>query len=76
MWYSTRTVHANFLESTLILYVYFRLAENRSRNLSVPTFSTDLDQEDLDESVTDYMNAEKCFEAFSRQRSMEDLLNI
>lgn len=55
---------------------FSQLAENRSRNLSIPTFSTNLEQEDLDESVTNYMNAEKCFEAFSRQRSMEDLLNI
>ena len=55
-----------------------RLAENRSRNLSLPVFSTDLnqDEDDLDDSITDYMNGDKCYEAFSRQRSMEDLLNI
>lgn len=57
---------------------FSQLAENRSRNFSLPVFSTDLNQEDddLEASITDYMNPEKCYEAFSRQRSMEDLLNI
>ncbi|XP_045197455.2 low density lipoprotein receptor adapter protein 1-like isoform X2 [Mercenaria mercenaria] len=55
---------------------FSQLAENRSRKQSFPSFSTDLRQEDLDENVADYLDGKKCFEAFSRTKSLEDLMNI
>ena len=56
----------------------YRLAEDRSRvrKQSFPSFSTDLRKEDLDDSVRDYMDGTKSLEAFSRTKSVEDLLNI
>jgi len=55
----------------------FRLAENRIRSTDFPTFSTDLRQEDVDQSVRDYMDGgQKSLEAFSRTESFEDLLNL
>ncbi|XP_050392159.1 low density lipoprotein receptor adapter protein 1-B [Patella vulgata] len=53
---------------------FSRLAENRSRRL--PSFSTNLRKEDLDDSVEQYMDGRRCFEEFSRQMSIEDLLNL
>ncbi|XP_060568803.1 low density lipoprotein receptor adapter protein 1-like [Ruditapes philippinarum] len=55
---------------------FSQLAENRSRKQSFPKFSTDLHQEDLDDSVSEYMDGKKCLEAFSRTKSLEDLMNI
>ena len=84
------TVSAFILVHTLIkhatfYYTYFhfnyRLAVNRVKNPGSESamfqeFSTDLKQEDLDDSVQDYMDGLKSLEAFSRTKSMEDLLNI
>lgn len=39
-------------------------------------FRTDLRQADIDESVHQYINEEKCYEAFTRQKSVEDLLSL
>lgn len=55
---------------------FSQLAENRSRKQSFPSFTTDLRQEDLDDSVADYLDGQKCLEAFSRTKSFEDLMNI
>ncbi|KAK3589353.1 hypothetical protein CHS0354_009997 [Potamilus streckersoni] len=55
---------------------FSRLAQDRSRP-AVPVFSTNLTQEDVDDSVKQYMGGgQKCFEEFSLQKSMEDLLCI
>ncbi|XP_048769659.1 low density lipoprotein receptor adapter protein 1-like isoform X2 [Ostrea edulis] len=48
------------------------LAVGRSKGLQ--EFRTDLLQEDVDESVAQYMNSNKCLEEFSRTSSVEDLL--
>ncbi|XP_067673933.1 low density lipoprotein receptor adapter protein 1-like [Haliotis asinina] len=53
---------------------FSRLAQNRGRRLH--SFSTDLCKEDVDESVQQYMDGQRCFEEFSRQKSIEDLLNL
>lgn len=55
---------------------FSQLAENRVRKQSFPSFSTDLRQEDLDASVQEYLDGNKCLEAFSRTKSVEDLMNI
>ncbi|XP_025098167.1 low density lipoprotein receptor adapter protein 1-like isoform X2 [Pomacea canaliculata] len=54
---------------------FSKLAETRGR-VRLPSFSTDLRQEDVDEGVQQYMDGKRCFEEFSRQKSMEDLLNL
>ncbi|XP_060077145.1 low density lipoprotein receptor adapter protein 1-like [Ylistrum balloti] len=51
---------------------FSRLAENRVR--PVPSFRTNLCQDDLDESLTQYFDSNRCLEEFSRTKSMEDLL--
>lgn len=62
---------------------FSRLAANRSRKVAVdvpprfdkiPSFHTNLRREDLDDSITKYLDTKTCNEEFSRQRSMEDLL--
>ena len=52
-----------------------RLAETRGRG-RIPSFSTDLRQEDVDDGVQQYMDGQRCFEEFSRQKSIEDLLSL
>ena len=42
----------------------------------IPSFHTNLRKEDLDDSITKYLDTKTCNEEFSRQRSMEDLLVI
>ncbi|KAL3882665.1 hypothetical protein ACJMK2_028983 [Sinanodonta woodiana] len=55
---------------------FSRLAQDRSRR-AVPVFSTNLTQEDVDDTVKQYMGGgQRCFEEFSLQKSMEDLLSI
>ena len=64
--------------------VFYRLAENRSRKVvdvplrleKIPSFHTNLRKEDVDDSITKYLDTKTCNEEFSRQRSMEDLLVI
>lgn len=53
---------------------FSRLAENRIQTNCPLLFSTDLRQEDLDDSVAQYLDSNKCLEEFSRTKSMEDLL--
>ncbi|KAL5010206.1 hypothetical protein ScPMuIL_012511 [Solemya velum] len=53
---------------------FSKFAANRSREF--PSFCTDLCQEDLDDSIQMYMNSQRCLEEFSRQKSVEDLLNL
>ncbi|XP_062574641.1 low density lipoprotein receptor adapter protein 1-B-like [Saccostrea cucullata] len=48
------------------------LAVNRSKGIK--ELRTDLRQEDIDESITQYMNNNRCLEEFSKSSSMEDLL--
>ena len=63
---------------------FSRLAENRIRKVAdvplrldkIPSFHTNLRKEDLDDSITKYLDTKTCNEEFSRQRSMEDLLVI
>lgn len=61
---------------------FSRLAENRSRRdmrpklEKIPSFCTNLRAEDMDDSITKYLDTRTCNEEFSRQRSMEDLLVI
>lgn len=60
----------------LLLYLspFLRLAENRFKEFS--SFGTDLKEEELDDGVQKYMEGSACFEAFSRTKSSEDLLNL
>ncbi|XP_052087433.1 low density lipoprotein receptor adapter protein 1-B-like [Mytilus californianus] len=63
---------------------FSRLAENRIRKVAegpprldkIPSFHTNLKEEDMDDSITKYLDTKTCNEEFSRQRSMEDLLVI
>ncbi|XP_041354929.1 low density lipoprotein receptor adapter protein 1-B-like [Gigantopelta aegis] len=55
---------------------FSRFAENRGRTCRLPSFGTDLRQEDIDEGVEQYMDGQGSYEAFSRQKSLEDLLNL
>ncbi|BFZ09892.1 hypothetical protein BsWGS_12931 [Bradybaena similaris] len=54
--------------------MFSRLAENRIKQFS--SFGTDLKEEELDDGVQKYMEGSACFEAFSRTKSSEDLLNL
>ncbi|KAK7494342.1 hypothetical protein BaRGS_00014445 [Batillaria attramentaria] len=54
---------------------FSKLAETRGRG-RIPSFSTDLRQEDVDDGVQQYMDGKRCFEEFSRTKSIEDLLNL
>ncbi|KAK7107327.1 low density lipoprotein receptor adapter protein 1-like [Littorina saxatilis] len=54
---------------------FSKLAETRGRG-RIPSFSTDLRQEDVDDGVQQYMDGQRCFEEFSRQKSIEDLLSL
>ncbi|CAG5120531.1 unnamed protein product [Candidula unifasciata] len=54
--------------------MFSRLAENRIRKFS--NFGTDLIEDELDAGVQKYMEGSACFEAFSRTKSSEDLLNL
>lgn len=54
---------------------FSKLAETRGR-VRIPSFSTDLRQEDVDDGVQQYMDGRRCFEEFSRQKSIEDLLSL
>ncbi|XP_076466535.1 low density lipoprotein receptor adapter protein 1-like [Babylonia areolata] len=54
---------------------FSKLAERRGR-VRIPSFSTDLRQEDVEEGVQQYMDGRRCFEEFSRQKSIEDLLSL
>ncbi|XP_064607501.1 low density lipoprotein receptor adapter protein 1-like [Liolophura sinensis] len=54
---------------------FSRLAADRSKQ-DQTFFRTDLRQADVDESVHQYINEEKCYEAFTRQKSVEDLLSL
>ncbi|OWF39169.1 low density lipoprotein receptor adapter protein 1-A-like [Mizuhopecten yessoensis] len=51
---------------------FSRLAENRVK--PVPSLGTNLCQDDLDDSLTQYFDSNRCLEEFSRTKSMEDLL--
>lgn len=71
-----------FLSNVDHVDTVFRLAENRSRRdmrptlEKIPSFCTNLRAEDMDDSITKYLDTKTCNEEFSRQRSMEDLLVI
>ncbi|KAL8581532.1 hypothetical protein ACOMHN_042924 [Nucella lapillus] len=54
---------------------FSKLAETRGR-VRIPSFSTDLRREDVDDGVQQYMDGRRCFEEFSRQKSIEDLLSL
>ncbi|XP_035825352.1 low density lipoprotein receptor adapter protein 1-A isoform X3 [Aplysia californica] len=54
--------------------MFSQLAENRSKQL--PTFGTDLKEDELDDGVEKYMGGSACYEAFARTKSVEDLLNL
>ncbi|GFO15201.1 low density lipoprotein receptor adapter protein 1-like [Plakobranchus ocellatus] len=54
--------------------MFSQLAENRSKPL--PSFGTDLVAAEIDDSVHKYMEGSACYEAFSWQKSLEDLLDL
>lgn len=54
---------------------FSKLAETRGR-VRIPSMGTDLRQEDVDDGVQQYMDGKRCFEEFSRTKSLEDLLNL
>ncbi|KAK3769789.1 hypothetical protein RRG08_046894 [Elysia crispata] len=54
--------------------MFSQLAENRIKR--APSFSHDLLATEIDEGVHKYMEGSACFEEFSRQKSLEDLLNL
>ncbi|CAL1527206.1 unnamed protein product [Lymnaea stagnalis] len=54
--------------------MFSRLAENRCKQM--PSFGTDLNEEELDDGVKKYMAGSACFEAFSRTMSVDDLLSL
>ncbi|XP_069130764.1 low density lipoprotein receptor adapter protein 1-like [Argopecten irradians] len=51
---------------------FSRLAENRVK--PVHSLGNNLCQDDLDDSLTQYFDSNRCLEEFSRTKSMEDLL--
>ncbi|XP_033741257.1 low density lipoprotein receptor adapter protein 1-like [Pecten maximus] len=51
---------------------FSRLAENRVK--PVHSLGTNLCQDDLDDSLTQYFDSNRCLEEFSRTKSVEDLL--
>lgn len=66
---------AKFTNSNNVLF--YRLAENRVRSKNFGAFSTNLRQEDVDDSVRDYLDGgQKSLEAFSRIESDDDLSNL
>ncbi|RUS90884.1 hypothetical protein EGW08_001391 [Elysia chlorotica] len=54
--------------------MFSQLAENRLRR--APSFGHDLVATEIDEGVHKYMGGSACYEEFSRQKSLEDLLNL
>ncbi|GFR95630.1 low density lipoprotein receptor adapter protein 1-like [Elysia marginata] len=54
--------------------MFSQLAENRIKH--APSFGHDLDAGEIDEGVHQYMGGSACYEEFSRQKSLEDLLNL
>ncbi|XP_059166596.1 low density lipoprotein receptor adapter protein 1-A-like [Physella acuta] len=54
--------------------MFSRLAENRIKKM--PSFGTDLKEDDLEDGVQKYMAGSACYEAFSRTMSVDDLLSL
>ena len=58
----------------MFFFLLDRLAENRIKR--APSFGHDLVAADIDDGVHKYMEGSACYEEFSRQKSLEDLLNL